>query len=867
MTPWIRRLRAMMRRRRLDRDLREELAQHVEARARRLAADEGVALDEARRRAAVLLGNLTRLREDSREQWGFPRAESAIMDLRYGARQMRRTPLLTAAAALTLALTIGSTAALFAIVNAVILRPLPYRHSDRIMNITIESEGRGIGRMDAPTAAIAVRAGTRAFESVAAYDSTGGNLTGGRQPERVGGALVSPAFFDVMGVVPLHGRSFAADEVGPGSPAVIVLSYALWQRAFGAPADLGDRVVRLDDVAYRVIGVMPAGFRFPGRAEYWRPWAPRGVGTGGLYYTDFLGRLRPGVSPGAARDELYALRAAHENELPARARQSAIVMASLHESLRGGFRNPLMLLFAIVGCVLLIACANIANLLLARGAERRRELGLRTALGASRGRLVRQLLIESVLLALVGAVPGVLIAGGALRVFKAIGPANLARLPGIEIDTAVLLFTLAVTLGAGLLFGTAPAFAAGQVDPQSALKESGRVSPGRSHPKRLLVVFEIAVAVVLTIGAALLAKSFVRYNAVDRGFDAARVLLVSVPLPRPRYADPGARVDFSRRTIDRLRTNPGIASATHTGSLPNTIVMSVALPARLTEAGKANERESFGVSYIGAGFFRTFGIPLVAGSECPDRGDARLAVVTDRLARIFFPDRPALGESIEVSGEGSLTIVGVAVDVRAMASNVVEWPKVYVCSAHRNPPVSGFVAIRVHDGVDPAAMIPVLREAIQTVDPSQPLVDLKPLSAMVGDAVTDRWFDAALIAAFAALAIVLAMLGLYALVAYLVAQRTHEIGVRVALGAGRTDVVRLVLGQGSMLTAAGVGIGLAAALPLVRFVRSMLFEVEPLDPGMFALAALALAGTALLATTIPAWRAMRVDPIIALRSE
>jgi putative ABC transport system permease protein len=867
MTPWIRRLVALARRPRLDRELRDELAAHVEARARRLADDECVPLDEARRRAAVSVGNVTRLREESREQWGFPRLESILQDLRYGARQLRRTPLFTAAAVVTLALTIGSTAALFAIVNAVILRPLPYRNSDRLMAVTIESDGRSIGRFDVPTAAIAVRVGTRGFESVAAYDSTGGNLTGGVQPERVFGALVSPAFFDVMGVAPLIGRSFAADEVGPGSPAVVVLSYALWQRTFGAPPDLGDRVVRLDDVAYRVIGVMPAGFRFPARAEYWRTWAPRGVGTGGLYYTDFIGRLRRGVTPSAARDELLALRAAHDSELPARARKTAIVIVSLHEFLRGGFRNPLVLLFAIVGCVLLIACANVANLLLARGAERRRELGLRTALGAGRGRLVRQLLIESALLALVGALPGVLIAAGALRLFKAIGPANMARLPGIEIDSAVLLFTLAVTLGAGVLFGVAPALAAGRVDPQSALKESERASAARSTPKRLLVVLELAAAVVLTIGAALLAKSFIRYSSTDRGFDPSRVLLVSVPLPRPRYADPAARVDFSRRTLERLRAVPAIASATHSAGLPNTIVMSVPLPARLTAAGIANERESFGVSYIGADFFRTFGIPLAAGRECPGGGDGPVAVVSDGLARLFFPDRPAVGESVDVSGDGRHTIVGVAADVRAMSSNLVGWPQVYVCSAHQSPAISGYVAIRVRDGVDPAAMMPVLREAIHSVDASLPLVNLQPLSAMVGDAVTDRWFDAALITTFAAVAVVLAVLGLYALVAYLVAQRTHEIGVRVALGASRTDVVRLVLRQGSMLTALGVGLGLAAAVPLVRFVRSMLFEVEPLDPGMFALAALVLAATALLATAIPAWRALRVDPIIALRSE
>lgn len=867
MTPWMRRLLALTRRRRLDRELGEELAAHVETRARQLAADKGLPIDEARRRARILLGNVTRLREESRDQWGFPRLESVVQDLRYGARQLRRTPIFTAAATFTLALTIGSTAALFAIVNAVVLRPLPYRDSERIMSITIESEGRNVGRMDAPTAALAIQAGTRSFDSVAAYESTGGNLTGGEQPERVSGALVSAAFLDVMGVTPALGRSFEADEITPGGPAVIVLSHALWLRTFGAPADLGERMVRIDDVSYRVIGVLPAGFRFPGRAEYWRPWVPRRLGPGAVYYTDFVGRLRPGVSPAAARDELYALRAAHEADLPARARRSSIVIVSLHESLRGALRNPLVLLFGTVGCVLLIACANIANLLLARAAERQREMAVRTALGADRGRLVRQLLMESALLAVTGAVPGLLLAEGSLRVFKAIGPANVSRLPGIEIDGAVLLFTLVVTFGAAALFGIAPAFAAGRVDPQGALKEAARMSPGRSHPKRLLVVLELAAAVVLTIGAALLAKSFLRYSAVDRGYDSTRVLLVSVPLPRPRYADPAARVDFSQRTLERLRALPAVASATHSGGLPSSIAMTVSVPARLTTSGKADEGETFAVTYVGPDFFKTFGIPLAAGAECPDTGDAPLAVVSGSLARLFFSDRSAVGETIEVAGEGPHTIVGVAANVRAMGSNALGWPLVYVCDGHRSPPVSGYVVIRVREGVDPTSMIPALRDAIHAVDPSLPLVNPRPLSAAVGEAITTRWFDAALIAAFAAVAIVLAVVGLYALVAYLVAQRTREIGVRMALGATRTDVVRLVLRQGSMVTALGVGLGMAAALPLVRYVRAMLFEVEPLDTGMFAAAAVVLAGTAIIATAVPAWRAMHVDPIIALRSE
>ena len=795
--------------------------------------------------------------------WSFRRLDSIVQDLRYGARQLRRTPIFTAAATLTLGLTIGSTAALFAIVNAAILRPLPYPNSDRIMSVTIESDGRKIGRMDVPTAAIAMRAGTTTFESIAAYDSTAGNLTGGDQPERVSGALVSASFFDVMAVAPVLGRGLAASQPVPE----VVLSHALWQRTFGAPAELGDRVIRLDDIAYRVVGVMPAGFRFPGRAEYWRTWVPRGAGTNAVYYTDFVGRLKPDVSPTAAREELYALRTTYKSELPSRAQRSSISVVSLHEFLRGDLRNPLVLLLGIVGCVLLVACANIASLLLARSAERRRELSLRTALGADRLRLVRQLLIESALVALAGAVPGLLIAEGALRVFKAMGPANVARLPGIEIDSTVLLFTLAVTLGSGLLFGIAPAISAGRVNPQNALKDTERASRARSLPRQLLVVLELAAAVVLTIGAALLAKSFVRYAAVDRGFDAGRVLIVSVPLPRPRYSDPAARADFSRRALDRLRATPGVLSATHTGGLPDFMVMTIPVPARLKAPGTLDGQDELAVSYVGADYFRTFGIPIGAGAECPDDGRTNAAVVSGSLARLFFADRSALGESIEVSGEGSYTIVGVAANVRSMAGNLAGRPHIYVCSGDREPPVSGYVAIRLRNDADQTSMMAHLRDAVHTADTAVPLVNLQPLSELLGQAVTERWFDGALIGTFAAIATVLAVLGLYALISYLVAQRTREIGIRMALGATRTEVVRLVLRQGFLLAAMGIALGLVIALPLVRYVRSMLFEVEPLDPGMFLTAAVLLAATALAATAIPAWRAMRVDPIIALRSD
>jgi predicted permease len=827
-----------------------------------------VPIDEARRRAVVSVGNITRLREQSRDLWGFPALESFAQDARYGLRQLRRTPLFASATIVTLALTIGATTALFAIANAVVFRPLPYRQSDRLVRATIEYEGSDAGRFDEGTAQLAMRVGMQTLEAVAVSESTSANLIGGAQPDRIAGATVSGRFFDVMGVHPILGRTFTPDEQQRGGPRAIVLSHALWDRAFGRATDVVDRSVRLDDVSYRIVGVMPAGFTYPGAAAYWRPWTPRGTGSA-LYYTDFVGRLRPGIEPSAARDELTALRRAHEAELTARTLKTSIHVLPLHEALRGGFRRPLVLLLGVVTCVLLVACANIANLLLARTSARRRELGLRTALGAGRVRLVRQLLIESVLLSLLGAMPGLAIAYGGLRVFKALGPNDLARLSGIEIDPAVAFFSLAVTLGTGLLVGVAPAIAAGRADPQGWIKASAGAldERGRSHPKRLLVVLELAAAVVLTIGAALLAKSFLNYSRIDRGFEADTVITATIPLPFPRYADARARREFSDRVLDRLRRLPSVVSATHSQSGLTEIVMTIPLPARFTKSGRISEAESYAVSFIGSDYFRTFGVPIVAGTECPSSAVERLAIISEPLARLMFPNQSPLGQTIGVSGEGRHTIVGVAGDVRALRTNTPTRPRVYVCDLPERAPGWGTLAVRVRDGIDPMSLAPALREAVQAADPAQPIVDVKTVPQMVGEAMVSRWFEGGLIASFAVIVVVLAAFGLYAVVAYLVAQRTHEIGVRMALGARSADVLGLVLRQGGALAAIGIATGVLAAVPLVRFVRSMLFDVQPLDASVFVSVAAFLAIVALTATCIPAIRASRVDPVVALRTE
>jgi putative ABC transport system permease protein len=864
-----RHLKAWIRRGRLDDELRVELAQHVAWKTESLIAD-GVPEAEARRRAAVEVGNVTRHREESRAVWGFPSFDSVIQDARYGMRQLRRTPLFTLATVTTLALTIGATSALFAIANAVVLRPLAFPRSDWIVSISIAQQGSDTSVMDEPTARLAMAGALPSFESLAIYNATGANFVGGAEPERVAGVRVSPRFFDVVGVQPALGRTFAPDEMRTGGPPAVIVSDSLARRAFGRSADALDRPVTLDDQRYMVIGIMPPGATFPARRDFWLPLVPRTLwspGGGGFLYTKFIGRLRDGASPLAGHDDLLALRRSRESELPPRVRQSDIRVMPLHERLYGDFRAPVALLLGAVVSVLLIGCANVANLLLARAAVRRQELALRTALGASRVRLMRQLLVESLLLALLGAAPGLAFVFYALRAFLRFGPVELTRIPGIAMDARVLVFLLGVTIGVGLLFGVGPAIAAGRADPHEPLKGAGRSRDGRaSRPRRVLVMLELAAAVVVMIGAALLAKRLVRFHAVDRGFRADSVLTASMSLPRPRYTDPAARRAFFDGVLERVRALPAVESAALPGAL-DSMSMTTAWPAGSTTGPPESESSPVGIAEVGSANFRTFGIPIRSGRECGDDGatDAQAAVVNERMARRAFSGRAAVGQQINLGSEGTFTVIGVSADVHDLRSNTMPLPKVFICA--REASTYADIALRARAGIDPAALAPALREAVRAVDPAQPVADVTTLRQLVEESGASRRFDTLLFGGFAALAFVLAIFGLYAVTAYLVAQRTHEFGVRIALGAGRGEVLRLVLRQGLAPAVTGIVLGLAAALLLTRLLRTMLFEVGVLDAGVFAGVALTLALVSVGAALIPARRAVRVDPVVALRCD
>jgi len=791
--------------------------------------------------------------------------EGLLNDLRHSVRQFGRAPLLVAAILATLALAIGANTLLFAVANAALFRALPYAEASRLVAPSIVQKGRDVERMDEPTARLA-EAGLPAFDSFALYNSAAATLLGGEYPERIVGTRVSGSFFHVLRVAPVLGRTFTPDELRTGGPNVIVLSDAVWSRRFGRRDTIVGERITLDNGAYEVVGVMPPGFRFPGTTEFWLPMIPRQIAGGGVYFVDAIARLAPSSNVEQARAALVTMRDSRKDELPKFVLQSDIVLISLHERLYGSFTRPLILLLGAVACVLLIGCANIANLLLARSSTRRGELAIRAAIGASRRRLFRQLLVENLLLACLGAAAGVGLAFAGLQAFRAFGPPALARLASLAIDGQVLLFTLAITIGTGLLFGVAPALGAARVDPGERLKgeRGGHREAGR--PRRALVVLEIAVAVVLMLGAALLARSFIRFQSVDRGFEGENVLTGSITLAATRYPDDASRSAFFDSLVERLRSHPEVESASFSTIGLSGLSMTNSWKAANAPSGEAPVIGM--VTGLGDRHFRTFGIPLLEGRECAREADATAVVISASMARLAFPGESAVGRTLDLATVtlGTRTVAGVAADVPSLETKRAPLPMVYACAGSERTSY-GTVALRVREDTPAVTLAPVLRSVVRAMDPAIPVTRVRTLEQMVREGISSRWFDAMIIVALAVLALVLALGGLYAVTAYSVEQRTREIGVRMALGADRVSVMALVLRQGGITIAAGLLLGVLAALPLVRFVSAMLFDVQPLDPAVFAMVAVLVTAIAMLATFVPARRASRVDPMVALRGD
>ena len=812
--------------------------------------------------------------------------ETLWQDLRYGVRMLGKSPAFTAIAVLTLALGIGANTAIFSVVNGVLLHPLPYEDPDRLVVVWNELPQEGLPQLwFSEPELIDYRQRQQSFEGMAAFSGGGGNLTGSGEPLRVTAANVSANFFPLLRVDAFLGRTFTPEEDTPRNDRVTVLGHGFWQRRFGGDPTIIGETVSLSDNPYTVVGVMPSGFAFPdGDVDLWTPLAidtadPNGRGS---HYLRVLARLKSGVTFEQASADMHNIAKQMEQDYPDYYRPDRAwntYLVPLHESEVGEVRPALLVLLGAVGFVLLIACANVANLLLARAAVREKEVAIRAALGAGRLRIVRQLLTESVLLALVGGAAGLLLAFWSLRVLVALGPENLPRLEEIGIDAGVLGFTMGVSLLTGIVFGLVPALHASRPDLHDALKEGGRSAAGAGHHRLrgLLVVSEVALSLVLLIGAGLMIKSFYRLLQVDPGYRTENVLTFRLSLPSARYAEDHQVLGFYRRLQEKIAALPDVRAAGAVSHLPLGGAYSSG-SVFVEELPPNSPNFPFGYfesdrRYATSGYFRAMRMNLLKGRllEESDHAEAPLvAVVDESFARRAWPAEPdpigkRVGVNLTPDGEPLWrTVVGVVRHVKNYGLDTEGRGQIYFPHA-QFPIQTMFVTVRM--GGDPVVAQAAVRNQVAALDPSLPLFNVATMEERLAESVAQDRFNMQLLGIFAAVALVLAAVGIYGVMSYSVSQRTHEIGIRMALGAQPADVLKLVVRQGMVLTLIGVAVGLAASFALTRFLSSLLFGVSATDPATFAGVALLLAAVALLACYIPARRATRVDPLVALRYE
>jgi putative ABC transport system permease protein len=858
-----------------DGETAEELESHVQ-----LHVDDyvraGVDPREARRLALVKLGGVAQTREECRRRRGVPVIEDLWQDLRFGARVLFKQPGFTLAALLALALGIGANTAIFSVVNAVLLRALPYPDSDRLVSVEGVNAAKGItdSNMSAPDLAD-WQTQTRTFERVAGFVNGGALLNLGDEAERVRATSATADFFPLMRTSAALGRTLAAEDAQKKSPPVAVLSYALWQRRFGGDPSAVGRDLVISNESTTIVGVMPRGFDFPRQTEMWLPLSiDPAAERRDNRYVEVVARLRDGAALEEARAEMDAINGRLEQAYPETNSGWRVRLTSLRERLVGGMRTALLVLLGAVAFVLLIACANVANLLLARATSRRKEIAVRAALGASRLRVVRQLMTESVLLSLAGGTLGLLLSLWLTRLLVAVAPAGAPRFEEISVDARVFAFAFGVTILTGLLFGLAPALRASRVDLNGTLKEGGRAGAEgarRDRTRGLLVVSEIALSFMLLVGAGLLVRSFMRLREVSPGFDPAGVLAMRLSVPGAKYPAGAERAQFFGQALEKLRSLPGVESAGAVLSLPlggDTFNVGRSF---IREGRPATPEESQGASYVVAtpGYFPTLRIPLKAGRVFDDRDTEKspmVVVVNETMARKFWPGESPVGKRITVWRDEKFPreVVGVVGDTLA-SLDAPSGPQMYVPFAQDAN--WGGLSIVVRSPAAPSSLAPAARAAIHSLDSSLPVYNARPMEDVVAASVAERRASALLVSAFALVALALAATGILGVMSYTVTQRTHEIGIRLALGAQRGDILRLVVGRGLLLTAAGIVAGSAAALATTRLMASLLFEVSAADPATFGVIALLLTLVALLACYLPARRAAKVDPLVALRYE
>jgi predicted permease len=866
------------RRDRFDRELEEEMRFHLEMKAEEYVAA-GMAPEEARRAARRQFGNETRLREMSRETWGFDMLETLLQDVRYGARVLAKHKGFTLVAVLTLALGIGANTAIFSVVNAVLLRPLPFDSPEQLVRVFgTRAHRNNFSRPHSYLNFSDLRAQNQSFEAMAAYTGTTSALSGTNAPEQITGVTASGDIFLVLRTKPLMGRLLAPEDEKPGGPLVAVISHGLWQRRFGGDPQIVGRLIKLDGRDREIIGVTPADFRFEfvtGATDFWTPIDPRAseYQQRGAIFLEAIGRLKPGVSVEQASADLGVVSTRLEQQYQDSNAGLGVRLASAQEELVGNLRPTLLVLLGAVGFVLLIACANVANLTLARAAGRHREIAVRAALGAGRVRIVRQLLTESLLLALAGGGLGLLFALWGVKLLSAFVPENVPRFGETSTDLPVLAFTLGASLLTGLLFGIAPALQSSKLDLNEALKDGGRTGTegrGRKRVRSVLIVSEVALSLVLLVGAGLLIKSFVKLSNTDPGFDPANTLTASVSLAAVRYDTDEKIADFYRRLVERVRALPGAGSVGAVTPLPlsgNNFAFSFMVVGQPPlPPGQGQSASARGVT---PDYFRAQGIPLRAGRVFTDEdkaGAPGAIIVNEAFARRYLDGVEPLGQRMrlginDIEGE----IVGVVGDIRGSSLATPGAPEYYIPQAAVS---FGDMTLVVRTTTsDPASLTAALRQAVAEMDRDQPLYDVRTMDSLVARSVARQRFSMTLIGVFAVLAMLLAAVGIFSVMSSLVAQRAHEIGIRLALGAQPRDILSMVVRHGMTLTLAGVALGLLASFGLTRLMAGLLYEVSAKDPTVYFGIAGLLAAVAFAACYVPARRATKVNPLIALRYE
>jgi putative ABC transport system permease protein len=879
---WLFRIRALFRGKELEADFDEELRYHFDREVERNVA-RGMTRDEARHAARRAFGNATAVKEEAREAWRWRWLDDLGQDVGYALRILRRAPGFTAVVIATFALGIGANTAVFSVVRSVVLRPLPFPDDGRLAVVLMR--GPSFHIEDAPSSPpeyVAYREHTRSWEHLAAFRVRSTTVTqAGHEAERVAVASATPNLFATLRTEPLVGRAFTAEEAQEGADGVAVLSHGFWMSRYGGDPRVIGRIVRLDGVSRAVVGVMPPQFVFPAAdVRLWVPLAftPQDLQARGNHSFSIVGRLRPGVTRGAAERELTALVARLIQSGVRFHKWHPVYVRALRTHMVGDVSRTLWVMLGAVALVLVIACANVANLLLVRSEKRAREMSLRTALGAGRRRLASQLLTESLVLAGAGGLAGLALAFVGVGALRAVAPADLPRLHEISVDLTVLAFTMILTVGAGVLFGLVPALHAGRVDLQGALRDEGRVTTAarkRIRLRQLLVVSETVLAVVLLVAAGLLLQSFRRLMAIDPGFRAERVLTATVTIPALAYPDAKDVVGFYDALLPRVASLPGVSVA---GAVSIAPLAGSPGPADIEVDGWVGApnvpRPTASVQAVTPGYFAAMGIPLVAGRlfEAGDVTEAPLvAVVSEKLARDYWPGRSPLGGRIRPDGDDErfAQVVGVVPDVRQeRLERSPVWGTLYL--VHAQTPYtwrpSRSMTLTVRSVVEPTSLVSAIRREVQTLDPAVPLYQVRTMEQVVAADTATRRFAMLLQLLFAIVALALSAVGLYGVLAFTVARRTGEIGIRMALGATRADIRRMVVGQGMGLVVIALALGMIGALATGRLLASLLFGVSPGDPLTYAVVLGVLMAVALLACWIPARRASGVDPAEALRA-